>query len=119
MIVLNYAFIGVLLLGAIGFAAAPLVLVALVAPRKRTREKLETYECGLITHGETWVRFRIQYYIFALLFVVFDIETVFLYPWAVVYGQLGLFGLIEMVIFVAILLAGLVYVWGKGALEWD
>ena len=81
----NYGFIGILLLAAIGFAAAPLVVVALIAPRKRSPEKGEIYECGVRTTGETWVRFRLQYYIYALLFLVFDIETVFLYPWAVSY----------------------------------
>ena len=73
--------------------------------------------CGRLTFAAE--RFHTRFYMIAMLFIVFDIETVFLYPWAVVYGQLGLFGLIEMGIFVAILLAGLVYVWGKGALEWD
>src|ERR687884_579598 len=112
----RYTFVGLLLLTAIVFAAAPLIVVFLVAPRKRSKTKAETYECGVITHGETWVRFRIQYYIIALLFVVFDIETVFLYPWAVSYGGLGLFALIEMVVFLVILAVGLVYAWAKGVL---
>jgi NADH-quinone oxidoreductase subunit A len=118
MIVLNYAFVGVLLLGAIAFALAPIALMALLAPRKRSRDKLDTYECGLRTTGETWVRFRVQYYIVALLFVVFDIETVFLYPWAVSYGGLGTFALIEMVIFLAMLAVALGYAWAKGVLRW-
>src|SRR5919112_271320 len=99
MIIYNYVFIGMLLLGAIGFAVAPLAVVAIVAPRKRSLAKSDIYECGVRTTGETWVRFRIQYYIYALLFVVFDIETVFLYPWAVSYAGLGTFALVEMVIF--------------------
>ncbi len=121
MILPNYAFIGMLLLGAIGFGLAPLALVALVAPRKRSREKGETYECGVLTTGETWVRFRIQYYIFALLFVVFDIETVFLYPWAVAYGELGsagTFALVEMVVFLGVLAIGLIFAWARGVLRW-
>ncbi len=121
MILPNYAFIGMLLLGAIGFGLAPLALVALVAPRKRSREKGETYECGVLTTGETWVRFRIQYYIFALLFVVFDIETVFLYPWAVAYGELGSagsFALVEMVVFLGVLAIGLIFAWARGVLRW-
>jgi NADH-quinone oxidoreductase subunit A len=69
--------------------------------------------------GDARERFSVKFYMVAMLFIVFDIETVFLYPWAVVYKQLALFGLIEMVVFISILLAGLVYVWGKGALEWD
>jgi NADH-quinone oxidoreductase subunit A len=118
MIIYNYVFIGMLLLGAIGFALAPLVVVALVAPRKRSLAKSDIYECGVRTTGETWIRFKIQYYIYALMFVVFDIETVFLYPWAVSYGGLGVFALIEMVIFLVILAVGLVYAWSKGVLRW-
>ena len=118
MIIYNYVFIGMLLLGAIGFAVAPLVVVALVAPRKRSLAKSDIYECGVRTTGETWIRFKIQYYIYALMFVVFDIETVFLYPWAVSYGGLGAFALVEMVIFLVILAVGLVYAWGKGVLRW-
>ena len=118
MIIYNYVFIGMLLLGAIGFALAPLVVVALVAPRKRSLAKSDIYECGVRTTGETWIRFKIQYYIYALMFVVFDIETVFLYPWAVSYGGLGVFALVEMVIFLVILAVGLIYAWGKGVLRW-
>ncbi len=118
MIVYNYVFIGMLLLGAVGFAIAPLLVVALVAPRKRSMAKSDIYECGVLTTGETWIRFKIQYYIYALMFVVFDIETVFLYPWAVSYGGLGAFALVEMVIFLVILAIGLVYAWGKGVLRW-
>jgi len=114
----NYVFVGLLLLGAIGFAIAPLVIVALVAPRKRSRAKADTYECGVRTFGETWVRFRIQYYIYALMFVVFDIETVFLYPWAVSYVGLGTYALIEMLVFLTILFVGLAYAWAKGVLRW-
>ena len=118
MIIYNYVFIGMLLLGAVGFAIAPLLVVALVAPRKRSLAKSDIYECGVRTTGETWIRFKIQYYIYALMFVVFDIETVFLYPWAVSYGGLGAFALVEMVIFLVILAVGLIYAWGKGVLRW-
>ena len=118
MIINNYIFIGMLLLGAIGFALAPLLVVLLIAPRKRSKSKSEIYECGVLTTGETWIRFRIQYYIYALMFVVFDIETVFLYPWAVSYAGLGSFALVEMVIFLLILASGLVYAWAKGLLRW-
>ena len=118
MIVYNYVFVGILLLGAIVFALAPLVIVALIAPRKRSLAKTDIYECGVRTHGETWIRFRIQYYIFALLVVIFDIETVFLYPWAVSYARLGLFALVEMLIFLALLTVGLAYAWAKGDLRW-
>lgn len=118
MTINNYIFVGLLLLGAIAFALAPLVVVALVAPRKRSLAKSDIYECGVRTTGETWIRFRIQYYIFALMFVVFDIETVFLYPWAVSYAGLGMFALVEMIVFLVILSIGLAYAWAKGALRW-
>src|SRR5258708_31491783 len=118
MIILNYVFIGALLLGAIVFAVLPLLVVLLVAPRKRSMSKSDVYECGLLTTGETWVRFRIQYYIYALLFVVFDIESIFLYPWAVSYAGLGSFALIEMVIFLVMLVVALVYAWARGVLRW-
>jgi NADH-quinone oxidoreductase subunit A len=115
----RYAFVGLLLIVAVVFAVMPLVVVRLIAPRKRSRSKGDTYECGMLTTGETWVRFRIQYYIYALLFVVFDIETVFLYPWAVSYGGLGVFALVEMVVFLAMLAIGLAYAWGRGVLRWE
>ncbi len=114
----RYIFVGLLMIVAISFAILPLLIAALLAPRKRAASKGDTYECGLITTGETWVRFRVQYYIYALLFVVFDIETVFLFPWAVSYGRLGLFALVEMAIFLLLLAAGLVYAWAKGVLKW-
>ena len=114
----RYIFVGLLLLVATAFALMPLALVALIAPKRRSTAKGDTYECGLRTTGETWIRFRIQYYIYALLFVVFDIETVFLYPWAVSYGSLGTFALVEMVVFLALLVVGLVYAWLRGVLKW-
>tara|TARA_B100000315_G_C14503745_1_gene553569 strand:+ start:85 stop:393 length:309 start_codon:yes stop_codon:yes gene_type:complete len=89
-----------------------------VVPRKPNPIKSATYECGLDTIGPTWVQFNFRYYFFALLFVVFDIETVFLYPWAVQFRQLKLFGLVEMLIFILILVVGFAYAWKKGALEW-
>ncbi len=118
MIIYNYVFIGMLLLGAIGFAMAPVIVMGILGPKKRSKSKSEIYECGLLTTGETWVRFRIQYYIYAIMFLVFDIETVFLYPWAAAYESLGLFALVEMVIFLLILAVGLVYAWAKGVLKW-
>ncbi len=118
MTVTNYGFIGLLLLGAISFALAPVVIVRIIAPRGRSRIKGETYECGVPTTGETWIRFRIQYYIYALMFVIFDVETVFLYPWAVAYGGLGPFALVEMAVFLLILATGLAYAWAKGVLRW-
>jgi NADH-quinone oxidoreductase subunit A len=123
MVIYNFIFIGALLLASIAFAAGPLIVVWLIAPRKTSLAKSDIYECGVRTYGETWVRFRIQYYIYAIMFVVFDIETVFLYPWAASYADfslsgLGLFILVETVIFLVILFVGLAYAWAKGVLRW-
>jgi NADH-quinone oxidoreductase subunit A len=118
MVLYNYVFVGSLLLVAVVFGLAPIVVERIVAPRKRSLAKGDTYECGVKTYGETWVRFRIQYYIYALMFVVFDIETVFLFPWAVSYAGLGTFALVEMIVFLAMLLVGLIYAWAKGVLRW-
>ena len=118
MVLYNYIFVGALLLVAITFGLLPILVERVIAPRKRSLAKGDTYECGVKTYGETWVRFRIQYYIYALMFVVFDIEIVFLFPWAVSYGDLGPFALVEMVIFLVLLAIGLVYAWAKGVLRW-
>jgi NADH-quinone oxidoreductase subunit A len=115
------AFIPILMMVVVatGFAVATLAASHFLGRRVNDPAKLLPYECGVTPVGTARERFHTRFYLVAMLFIVFDIETVFIYPWAVVYGQLGLFGLIEMAIFIAILLAGLVYVWGKGALEWD
>jgi len=118
MVAYNYLFIGALLIAGVTFALAPLVVGFVIAPRKRSLAKSDIYECGVKTYGETWIRFRIQYYIYALMFVLFDIETVFLYPWAVAYAGLGAFALAEMAVFLAVLFAGLAYAWAKGVLRW-
>jgi NADH-quinone oxidoreductase subunit A len=114
----SYVFIGIFAIIAILFPIIALALAFVIRPKKPNPVKSSTYECGLETIGETWVQFRVQYYIYALVFVIFDIETVFLFPWAVAYNKLGLFALIEMFIFLAILAGGLIYAWRKGALEW-
>jgi NADH:ubiquinone oxidoreductase subunit 3 (subunit A) len=114
----SYLLILALLAGAILFALGPLIIAAILGPKKQSATKNATYECGLVSKGDAWVQFRVQYYIFALIFVVFDLETVFLFPWAVAFNSLGMFAFIEMLIFIAILAGGLVYAWGKGVLEW-
>jgi NADH:ubiquinone oxidoreductase subunit 3 (subunit A) len=96
----------------------PLVFSRLVAPRKPNPIKQSTYECGIETVGDSWVQFKAQYYIYALVFLVFDVETVFLFPWALSLKQLPLFVVMEGVLFIAILVAGLVFAWRKGMLEW-
>jgi NADH:ubiquinone oxidoreductase subunit 3 (subunit A) len=114
----DWIFIGIFLLLAPVFPALALVIPRLIAPRKPNPLKSETYECGVETYGETWVQFKAQYYIFALVFLIFDIEIVFLYPWAVAFEQLPLFAVMEGVLFILILVAGLLYTWRKGILEW-
>ena len=91
-----------------------------IRPRKPDPVKRQVYECGVEPiGGRRWSQFNFRYYVYALLFVIFDIETVFLYPWAVQFQQLGLFALFEMLVFVLILVIGLVYAWRKRALEWE
>jgi NADH-quinone oxidoreductase subunit A len=120
----RYALIGLFAFAAITFPLVPLILAFLVRPKKPTSSKQETYECGLEFENfapeakNVWVQFRIQYYIYAILFVVFDIEVVFIYPWAVAYNSLGVFAFVEMLVFLGILVGALAYAWRKNLLEW-
>jgi len=115
----EWTFIGLFLLLAAVFPGAPIILNSvLLGPKKNNPVKNSVYECGIETVGDTWVQFKVQYYIFGLVFVVFDVETVFLFPFAVAYGQVGLFAVAEVILFILILVGGLVYAWRKGALEW-
>ena len=104
----------------LGLLFVPLVwaIATLIAPRSFNPQKEEPYECGIPTRGRTWVQFRVGYYLSALLFLMFDVETVFLYPWAVRMRDLGLDGLVCIAVFFSIIVLGLVYAWRKGALEW-
>jgi NADH:ubiquinone oxidoreductase subunit 3 (subunit A) len=111
-------FIGIFLLLAPVFPIAALIIPRVIAPRKPNRIKQQTYECGIETIGDSWVQFRIQYYIFALIFLVFDVETIFLFPWAVSFGALPMFAVLEAILFVLILVVGLIYAWRCGALKW-
>lgn len=92
---------------------------ALLRPRRSSTVKGEAFECGNPASGPAWKRFSVKFYLTAILFIVFDVEVVFLYPWAVVFRGLGVFGFVEMALFVIVLALGFVYVWRKGALEWD
>ncbi len=92
---------------------------ALLGPRRPSAVKAQPFECGNVASGPAWGRFSVKFYLTAILFIVFDVEVVFLYPWALLFRRLGVFGLIEMMIFILVLTLGLVYVWRKGALEWD
>jgi NADH-quinone oxidoreductase subunit A len=115
----QYGFIAILAIIAIGLPVIGLAVAWLLRPKKPNPAKNATYECGMETIGDTWVQFKAQYYLYALIFVVFDVEAVFIFPWAVAYNRLGLYALIEMILFVAILVGGLLYAWRKGALEWQ
>ena len=115
------AYVPVLLLFGVSLvnAVAFVVLSHLVSPMRPTPVKLEPYESGMSPLGDTRERFSVKFYLVAILFIIFDIETVFLIPWGVMFRDLGIFGFVEMLIFIGVLLVGFVYVWKKGALQWD
>jgi len=115
----QYGFIGILAIIAFAFPFIGLAVAWLLRPKRPNPLKNSIYECGVETIGETWVQFRAQYYLFALIFVIFDIEAIFLFPFAVAFNQLTLFAVFEAILFVLILAVGLIYVWRKGALEWQ
>jgi NADH-quinone oxidoreductase subunit A len=115
----SYLPILVLILCAMALAMGATVFSYFIGEKKPTAIKLAPYECGMPLIGTARQRFPAKFYIIAMLFILFDIEAVFLYPWAVVFKKLGMFGFIEMGVFIAILLVGYVYVWKKGALEWE
>jgi NADH-quinone oxidoreductase subunit A len=104
---------------ALAFGVVTLVLSYLVQPKYPEAEKLSPYECGSEPFSDARMPFPVRYYIFAMLFVIFDIEVIFLYPWAVVFDKIGVIGLVEMLIFIGLFLVAYVYAWRKGALEWD
>jgi NADH:ubiquinone oxidoreductase subunit 3 (subunit A) len=114
----QWLYIGVFLILAPVFPALALLIPRLIAPKKPNSVKSQAYECGIETVGNTWVQFKVQYYVFALVFLIFDVETVFLFPWAVAFNLLPLFAVLEGVLFILILVGGLLYAWRKGALEW-
>ncbi|HEX4658547.1 MAG TPA: NADH-quinone oxidoreductase subunit A [Streptosporangiaceae bacterium] len=115
-------YVPILVLAALAavFAVFSLVAGALAGPKRWNRAKLESYESGIEpTQGNTRIKFPVKYYITAMLFIVFDIEIIFLYPWAVAFDRLGVFGLVEMFLFVVTVLVAYAYVWRRGGLEWD
>jgi NADH:ubiquinone oxidoreductase subunit 3 (subunit A) len=118
-----YLYAGIFMLLITGFVATTLVLARLLSPGRRSGTKNQIYETGETTVTDPWRPFPVRYYVFALLFLIFDVEAAFLYPWAVVYNQLiesglGLYAFVEVIIFVLILAVGLAYAWKKGALKW-
>lgn len=115
----EYIPIFIFLLIAIAMGAAPLVLTLLLAEQKPDAEKLSAYECGFEAFEDARLQFDVRFYLLAILFVIFDLESAFLFPWAIVLDQIGLFGFVEMVLFLLILLVGYIYAWKKGALQWE
>jgi NADH-quinone oxidoreductase subunit A len=106
------------LLMAMGIAAGMVALSALLGWRRPGRVKSEPYECGMTPTGDARGRFSVKFYLVGMLFILFDVEVVFLYPWAVVFRELGMFGFYEMLVYIAVILVGFLYIWKKGALDW-
>lgn len=115
---LSYVYVLTFLLVGALFVVVLMTVARLLAPRRPTPEKLQTYESGEVPFGQAWGRYPVHFYVFALLFVVFDVEVIFLFPWAVIFERLGWFGIVEMGVFLGILVIGLVYAWKKDALSW-
>ncbi|EIT83809.1 NADH dehydrogenase subunit A [Fictibacillus macauensis ZFHKF-1] len=114
----NYLVVVIFLLLGILLPVGALTAGRLLRPYKPRKEKYTTYESGIEPFHQSWIQFNVRYYLFALLFVIFDVETVFLYPWAVAYDKLGMFALIEMTVFIVMLAFGLLYAWRKKVLKW-
>lgn len=115
---MNFTLLVVTVLSAIVLVVAALAISWLISPRSYNIQKGEAYECGIPTRGSAWMQFKPGYYLYAILFLIFDVETVFLFPWAVVVKDLGMMGLVSVIFFLFILILGLAYAWKKGALEW-
>ena len=115
----NYGSLLLMFILAAGLSGALIVVSAIVGKHKRTREKDQPYECGIRPTGDAREPVSVQFYMVALLFILFDIEAIFLYPWALVYHDLKLFGFVEMLVYIIILLAGYIFLWKKGALDWN
>ena len=115
---MNFLLLIVAVLTAIVLVVAALGIARLISPSSYNPQKEQAYECGIPTRGQSWMQFKVGYYLFAILFLMFDVETVFLFPWAVVVRDLGVVGLINVLFFLFILVLGLAYAWKKGALEW-
>lgn len=111
-------YVALFLLGGIFFVGAALIASRMLRTDRPTPEKVSTYECGEQTIGDAWVQYNVKYYLFALLFVIFDVEVVFLFPWAASFRDVGLLGFIEMLIFLFMLAVALAYAWRKGILKW-
>ncbi|MDQ7820310.1 MAG: NADH-quinone oxidoreductase subunit A [Armatimonadota bacterium] len=117
-VLVDWLYVAIFAVAGTVMAALPLAVVWLLAPRVSLPQKTLTYESGVIPFGQAWAQFHVRYYLFALVFVIFDVEVIYLYPWAVVFRQLGAVAFVEMLLFLGILIVGLAYAWRKGALEW-
>ena len=115
----EYIPIFIFILIALGMGVVPLVLSQFVAEQKPDAEKLSAYECGFEAFEDSRMQFDVRFYLIAILFVIFDLESAFLFPWAIVLGKIGFFGFVEMMLFLLILLVGYIYAWKKGALQWE
>ena len=115
----SYAPLLLHILVAMGLAGAILLVSTLVGQRRPTRAKLQAYECGILPAGDAREPFSVKFYLVAIVFILFDVEAIFLYPWAYIYRDLRWFGFIEMMVYIGILLVGYVYLWKKGALDWN
>ena len=116
---LQYAPIALMFLFAAGFVGVTMVATLLLGPKRKTSVKLESFECGIEPQGNARVPFNIKYFLVAILFVLFDVEVIFMYPWAVNFNELGMTGFVEMIIFIATMLLGFFYIIKKGALKWE
>ncbi len=114
-----YAVIAVLFIGSIVFTSIAIILSRVFQPRKQSPQKKETYECGFKTIDTAWFNYRSSYFIYAIVFLIFEVEVVFLYPWAVMFQELGLIAIIEMVIFFTILIVAFIFAWKEGAFKWN
>ena len=114
----QWLYIGIFFIIAMSLPAVAIFLARVLSPKKPTKLKNSVYECGMETYKSTWIQFKVQYYLYALVFLIFDVEIVFLFPFAVAYDKLTLFAIVEAIIFILILLGGFLYIWRKDALSW-
>ena len=115
----SYLQLFIFIISGVGFVLAPFILSFFMAPRKPSNTKQSIYECGEVPIGVAWVQYNVRYYLFVLIFLIFDVEAIFLFPWATTIREIGIMSLIEMFVFLIVLFLGLIYAWRKGALEWQ
>ncbi len=114
----DYGYVGLFFIFGIAFVASALIVSWLLRPRAGNPVKESPYECGEVVKGNSWIQYNAHYYMIALIFVIFDVDVLFLVPWAMVFRSLGFAAYVEMLVFIAVLVFGLIYVWKKGAFEW-